>query len=631
MCGLAGILDLSRSADAAALIREVSQMARTLVHRGPDDEHTWCDADAGIGFGFQRLSILDLSGQGKQPMASADGRWVMVFNGEIYNHQDLREDLAATGCSFRGTSDTEILLEAVAKWGLENTLGKLNGMFAIALWDRENRALHLIRDRMGVKPLYWGKFGASVVFASELKALRKSDRWTPKLDNAAENAFLKLGYVPAPLTIYDGISKLLPGHGLTIDDGGNVHDWSYWSLSKTIQSSKRNLISAQDTTVTFKECFENAVKCRASADVPVGAFLSGGFDSTAVVAALVATGHPDVETFSIGFDDPKYDESGYAEAVAKHLGVPHATMKIGDDEIIQLAERMPQVYDEPFADSSQFPMIAVSAFAKKSVTVALSGDGGDELFAGYTRYQWANDTWRRVAEKPELLRQGAGYFATLAPGALLKIMPAHLRPGAGANGVKWLGQLLSAKNQTEFHERIIAIGDPMSPSTHAWFEDAALFLDDPVDRLMYSDAMRYLPDDILVKLDRASMSVGLEAREPFLDHDLIGLAWSMPMSQKLESGAGKRVIRDYIHEFVPDELMNRPKQGFSVPLGTWLRSSLRDYTAERLFDGGVESLDSNEKQLLQRMWNEHQSSHVDHGAELWSYAVLSEWRDTWGV
>jgi asparagine synthase (glutamine-hydrolysing) len=631
MCGLAGILDLTRSTGDALLAQEVSSMARTLVHRGPDDADTWCDPDAGIGFGFQRLSIIDLSAYGKQPMASSNGRWMIAFNGEIYNHQTLRRELVALDHTFRGNSDTEVLIEAIAHWGLNVALGKLNGMFAIALWDRQERQLHLVRDRMGVKPLYWGKFGTNVIFASELKALRKSDRWTPRLDKTAESAFLKLGYIPAPLSIYGGIFKVLPGHGLTIDQDGNVHDWSYWSLSETIRRSKQNPLPAQETPAAFKKCFENAVRCRASADVPVGAFLSGGFDSTAVVAALVATGHADIETFSIGFDDPKFDESCHAKSVAEHLGVSHQTVKIGNDEIVQLAARLPHVYDEPFADSSQFPMIAVSEFARKSVTVALSGDGGDELFAGYTRHHWADGTWRRIAEKPELLHHGAGYLATFAPGALLKILPAHMRPDTGVDGVKWLGQLLSANNQTEFHERIVAIGDAKSPCTQGWFEDAQKLLSDPAERLMYTDAMRYLPDDILVKLDRASMSVGLEAREPFLDHHLLALGWSIPLPQKLESGIGKRVVRDYIREFVPDELMHRPKQGFSVPLNDWLRGPLRSYAEGCLFDQGVLSIDDLQSQRVIRLWKEHQSAISDHGPALWAHVVLHAWQKNWHV
>lgn len=631
MCGLAGILDLSKSTGDAALIREVSSMAQTLVHRGPDDADMWCDPDAGIGFGFQRLSILDLSDQGKQPMTSADGRWVMVFNGEIYNHSALGKDLAASGCSFRGTSDTEVLLEAVAKWGFESALEKLNGMFAIALWDRQERQLHLIRDRMGVKPLYWGAFGTNVIFASELKALRKTDRWTPKLDNAAANAFLKLGYIPAPLSIYDGISKVLPGHGLTFDQDGSVRAWSYWSLSETIRQSKQIPIPEQETTAAFKECFENAVRCRASADVPVGAFLSGGFDSTAVVAALAATGHADIETFSIGFDNPEYDESPHAKAVAQHIGVGHSSIKIGDDEIVQMAEGMPQVYDEPFADSSQFPMIAVSAFAGKSVTVALSGDGGDELFAGYARHQWADQFWRQVSGKQELVKQGAGVFANLAPALFLRLLPSHLRPSAGADGVKWLGRLLSAKTQTEFHECIVAIGDPSLPTTEAWFEDAMAVSKDPVEQIMYTDAMRYLPDDILVKLDRASMSVGLEAREPFLDHHLLALGWSMPLSQKLESEIGKRVIREYVRGHVPESLMERPKQGFSVPLGDWLRGPLRAYAEAHLHQSGQPTPNFYDNQRITDMWRKHQTGEVDSGHEIWAYVVLQAWRHHWRV
>lgn len=631
MCGLAGILDLSRSTNDAALIREASAMSETLVHRGPDDAGVWTDAEAGVGFGFRRLAIIDLSETGKQPMTSHSGRWIVMFNGEIYNHHDLRKELIAAGCAFRGTSDTEVMVEGIAHWGLESALGKFNGMFAIALWDREERRLHLVRDRLGVKPLYWGTFGSSVIFASELKALRKSGRWTPAVDPRAENAFLKLGYVPAPLSIYEGISKLLPGHGVSIDPDGTVRDWSYWSLADTIRDARRNPIDNGDALEAFTTCFEQAVSCRASADVPVGAFLSGGYDSTAVVAALVQTGHADIETFSIGFDDPAYDESGYAETVARHLGVRHQTLKLAPADIIDLAARMPELYDEPFADSSQFPMAAVSAFARNKVTVALSGDGGDELFAGYTRHQWADQSWRRVASKPEWMRGGAGLMARTAPALFLKLMPPGLRPDAGVEGIKWLSGLLSAPDQTELHERLVAIGDPTLPGTRAWFDDAAAVSDDPVERLMYTDTMRYLPDDILVKLDRASMASGLEAREPFLDHNLIARVWSMPIAQKLESGAGKRVVRDYLARHVPALLMDRPKQGFSVPLGDWLRGPLLGFAEEHLLGAANGYEQSSRNQRVKRLWADHTHQSGNSAPELWAHVVLQAWRRRWNV
>lgn len=631
MCGLAGLLDLSRSTADADLINEASAMAETLVHRGPDDADTWTDAEAGVGFGFRRLSIVDLTATGKQPMTSNDGRWVMMFNGEIYNHNDLRTDLTVEGCQFRGTSDTEVLLEAVARWGLESALDKLNGMFAIVLWDREQRELHLVRDRLGVKPLYWGRFGTSVIFASELKALRTSDRWTPALNPLAETAFLKLGYIPAPLSIYEGVSKLQPGQGVTIAHDGRMRDWSYWSLAETIRTAKQNPIDETDALYAFQECFEHAVSCRASADVPVGAFLSGGFDSTAVVAALVATGHGDVETFSIGFDDPKFDESGHAKEVAKHLGVQHSTFSLSDADVVQLAERMPTLYDEPFADSSQFPMTAVSAFAREKVTVALSGDGGDELFAGYTRHQWADQSWRRVAAQPHWVRRSAGLMAKAAPDLFLKLLPTNLRPNAGAEGVRWLSHLLSARDETELHERVVAIGDPTTAGTSAWFNDASRVTDDPVERMMYTDTMRYLPDDILVKLDRASMSASLEAREPFLDHNLVALAWSMPMSQKLESTIGKRVLRDYVYQHVPRNVMDRPKQGFSVPLGDWLRGPLNAYVQDHLHGLNAERVESNEKQRVRELQKIHQAADGNSGPELWAQVVLQAWRRHWCV
>lgn len=628
MCGIAGIWDLSKATSLANLNREAILMATQLEHRGPDDQGHWCDENAGIGLAFQRLSILDLTSSGRQPMASQSGRYVIVFNGEFYNFKEVRELLESTGFIFRGHSDTEVFIEAIVRYGVREALEIVNGMFAFALWDREQRTLHLVRDRVGVKPLYWGRFGDGIVFGSELKALRSSERWAPKLNNVAAEKFHQFGYIPAPLTIYEGMEKVLPGHGVSIQADGEINRWCYWSLANVIREKKCDLIPEDEALERFTEVFEDANKLQVRSDVPVGAFLSGGFDSTAVVSALVKNGGTNVQTFNVGFDDARYDESPFAREIASHLGINFNCVHMRDVDAREIASKLPEMYDEPFADSSQFPMAFVSNFARQQVAVAISGDGGDELFGGYSRYHWADTVLREILNKPQWMRRIAGTVASNLPGLLLRLLPEDKRPANGAAAISYMGELLSARDVNELYARVVALDDTVSCETRTWFDSPDSVVQGPAEQFMYLDTQRYLPDDILVKLDRASMAYGLEGRVPFLDHRLVELAWAMPKAQKYSDGVGKRIVRDYVYENVPQALMEREKKGFSVPLDEWLRTALKPYAEDHLFG---EDIVPSGLGSTQQLWDEHQKGIASHGHTLWARVTFNAWRAHWDI
>lgn len=620
MCGIAGLLMDRRGAlSKASLLESATRMAAALSHRGPDGEGVWADADEGIAFGFRRLAIMDPSPTGDQPMRSSSGRYQMIFNGEIYNFEDLRSELVGAGRVFESSGDTAVLLAAFDRWGVKETLPRLNGMFAIALWDSKVNALHLVRDRVGVKPLYWGRVGNALAFASELSAILALPDADREMDMEARGAFLMLGYVPAPLSIVKGIEKLPPGQGVTLTAGQEPSRWSWWSLADAGCSSNSE---DGDPDATFEQLLHDAVKRRTRADVPVGAFLSGGYDSTAVATALVATGHQDIRFYTIGFDDAGYDERPHAEAVARHLGVDLCSQALTAKDASDLGPKIADHFDEPFADSSQFPMLAVSAMAKQDVSVALSGDGGDELFAGYARHLWADGIWRRLIKRPQWQLRALGWFGRRAPALISALLPPSLRPSSGPVGIRYIAKLLSARAPTDWHGCVTAIGE-REVLPRAWFDVSDKISKDPLICLRYIDFMRYLPDDILVKLDRASMAVGLEARDPLLDHRLVEFAFGLDRGQMVANGQGKSILRNFVHRHVPENIMKRPKQGFSVPLGTWLRGPLKAYVEDCLLgnDGAIAHYSH-----IEGLWKEHRAGHADHGAMLWAHVQLVAWQ-----
>lgn len=640
MCGVAGAWQ--PGADMEVLGAQARAMAAAIAHRGPDDAGTWVDAAAGLALGHRRLSILDLSAAGHQPMLSACGRWVIVFNGEIYNHQELRAQLqaAAAAPAWRGHSDTETLLAAIAHWGLEQTLRRCTGMFALALWDRERRVLALARDRLGEKPLYYGWQGATFLFGSELKALRAHPAFVGGIDRGALALLLRYNYVPAPYSIHPGIRKLPPGTWLELDAGTrDPAPRAYWSLREVAERGMAAPFEGSDAEAVdaLAATLGGAVAGQRVADVPLGALLSGGIDSTLITALMQAQSPQPVRTFTIGFEEKAYDEADHARAVAAHLGTAHTELRLTAEDARALIPRMPQVYDEPFADSSQLPTCLVMQLARRHVTVALSGDGGDELFGGYNRYLLGPRVWRRMAPVPAPLRRMAG--------GLLQALPAHAidqgwrrlgtplgiaqpgakchRIGARLRHVHGLDDL-HVELQAEWRDRNPA-GEPhpvLLDQRDQWPR-----LSDPVARMMALDALTYLPDDILVKVDRAAMAVSLETRAPFLDHAVVELAWRLPLAMKLRGGRGKWILRQLLERHVPRALTERPKMGFGIPLDAWLRGPLRGWADDLLDPARLRRQGLLDPAPVQQVWQAHRRGQGQYGYRLWSVLMFQAWLD----
>jgi asparagine synthase (glutamine-hydrolysing) len=623
-------------------------MTATLAHRGPDDHGTWVDPSGRVALGHRRLSIIDLSQEGHQPMLSADGRFAITYNGEIYNFKELRERLADAGVRFRGASDTEVLVEAMAAWGVAETMSRLNGMFAFAVWDRHQRRLTLARDRMGEKPLYYGRIGQGFAFASELKALCRHPAFSGTIDRGALAAYLRHDCVPAPLSIYEGIRKLQPGHLLHVEAGETDvgESTAYWSLSDVAAAGLADPLDGSPSEIVdhVESAVASAVGLRMVADVPVGAFLSGGVDSSLVVALMGVHGASPPRTFTIGFDDPTYDESVHAERVARHLGTDHTELRVTVDDIARAVSRMPAVYDEPFADSSQVPSFLVAEMTRRHVTVSLSGDGGDELFAGYTRYQlFDRRLWHARRHLPRRVRAGVGAALGAVPpeawdraiGWAAPVLPSSVRQSRAGDKVQKMARILehdSARSAyTALMSRwkdpaeVLRDDGPLGASTGLpWRESASV-----VDQLMYCDQAGYLPDDILAKVDRATMAVSLEARVPLLDHHLVELAWRVPLGLKLRGGTGKWLLRQALARHVPLELFDRPKMGFGVPMGSWLRGPLRDWAEglldrRRLADGGLF-----DPAVVRDLWTRHldRNDEWDGATKLWNVLMFEAWSE----
>ncbi|WP_192499233.1 asparagine synthase (glutamine-hydrolyzing) [Skermanella pratensis] len=648
MCGICGFVEPSGRRAPESLVRA---MADALAHRGPDGDGVWADEAAGVAFGHRRLAIVDLSPLGRQPMESADGRLVLTFNGEIYNYRELRADLEAGGLRLRGQSDTEVLVEACAAWGVGRTVRRLIGIFAFALWDKSVRRLTLVRDHLGVKPLYWGRVGADgrgegsgaaaggVMFASELKALRVHPGWSPGLDRGALASYLRFSYVPGPHTIYRGVAKLPPGSMLTWEPGTEPRTERYWDMRAVAGVPPRDLDPAS-ATAELEALLGDAVGRQMVADVPLGAFLSGGVDSSTVAALMQARSGRPVRTFSIGFDVAGYDEAVHAKAVACHLGTDHTELYVGRDHARDVIPRLPDLFDEPFADSSQIPTYLVSEMTRRHVTVALSGDGGDELFAGYHRYFWADAARRRLDRLPRGLRGFAASALSAPPESAwdrgFGLLPGRIRPGRAGERMHKLAALLAASGPDEVYRGLLSHWDPAEivrgaeePHGVLWDGSVAGEIPDFLRRMQFLDTVTYLPDDILAKVDRASMAVGLEARVPLLDHRVVEFAALLPASLKVRDGQGKWLLRQVLYRHVPRELVERPKMGFSVPLDGWLRGPLRDWAEDllderRLAEDGV--LDPGP---VRRRWAEHLAGTHDHRDRLWSVLMYQAWRRRW--
>lgn len=644
MCGIAGSIDTTRSSSDPELGHLAEAMAATLAHRGPDAGGTWVDERAGVCLGFRRLAIIDPSAEGDQPMISRSGRYVVVFNGEIYNFRDLRAELEQRGHRFRGHSDTEVMLGAFDEWRFEDALERLNGMFAFALWDRHDQLLRLCRDRLGEKPLYYGMVGNCFVFGSELKALRRHPLFRAAIDRGALSLFLRHNYVPAPYSIYKGISKLQPGTFVTVGTDGHVSPATpYWSLSDIARDGMPSSLGGGDVewVDALDRLLSDAVRMRMIADVPLGAFLSGGIDSSTIVALMQAHSSQPVRTFSIGFENEEFNEARHAKVVAKHLGTNHTELYVTPDEALDVIPSLPAIYDEPFADSSQIPTFLVSKLAREHVTVALSGDGGDELFGGYTRYLQGRSIWRAVSWLPgSVRRKGADVVTSIPPhrwgpllGRLHPVLPRSLRLRNPADKLDKFASILRAPGAEDVYLGLVSHWeDPTAVVLDA--EEPPTALTDPArrpslarfsDRMMYLDTVSYLPDDILTKLDRASMAVSLEARVPFLDHRVVEFAWTVPFGSKIRGGQGKWLLRQVLHRYVPPALVDRPKMGFGVPVAAWLRGPLRDWAEDLL---GTERLDREgflDPDPIRAKWAEHVSGRQDWHYHLWDVLMFQAW------
>ena len=647
MCGFTGFLNFSsRWGDPSSLLRK---MGGAIAHRGPDDSGVWFDAECGVGFSHQRLSIIDLSADGHQPMVSLSGRFVIAYNGEVYNYQSLRVDLLAEGVSFRGQSDTEVLLAAIECWGLKRALQRSVGMFAFAVWDRKERVLSLARDRMGEKPLYYGWQGSgkerTFLFGSELKALRQHPVWQGGVDRDALTDLLRYNDVPAPQTIHPGIYKLLPGHLLHLsqqDRGWSERDETWWSLFEVSQQAQSTPYrgSREDAVNQLDDLLRKVIQGQRLADVPMGAYLSGGVDSSSVVGVMQSLTDQPVQSFTIGFENPAYDESPNARAVANHLGTEHQEWIVTAKDALSIIPDLPTVYDEPFADVSQIPTLLVSQLAKQKVTVSLSGDGGDELFAGYNRHQWGPRIWNKMRYIPGWFRKALSlvmaspspqgwdqFFRMVDP-----LLPHYLRVRHPGEKIHKIALLLKSSGERELYMNLLKIwpGPPpvLGSKAHDLVNDHQPLWEMGEhfsERMSRLDSVTYLPDDILVKVDRAAMRNSLETRVPLLDHRVVEFAAQLPISMKIHQGSGKWILREVLDRYVPRELIDRPKSGFAIPVDDWLRGPLRGWAEDLLSIERLKSEEYFDWQTVRMAWDQHLSGKKNMQYPLWGVLMFQAW------
>lgn len=639
MCGICGLIDPNGLLNTNDYHGIISGMTTSLAHRGPDGEGHWLDRQNDVALGHRRLAVIDVSALGRQPMASADGRIILVFNGEIYNFRRLRRQLEREGGRLRGTSDTEVLVEAIAAWGVRPTLDRLIGIFAFAVWEKHERRLTLARDHLGVKPLYWSKLGDGILFASQPRAFRTIPNWSSELDRQAIVSVLRFGHVSGPASIYRHAASLPPGAMLTWQADApepNVHRY-YHPVDAAQRASASGLDLPPDGLVDLLDgLFAQVLADQMIADVPLGAFLSGGIDSSFVVAMMQKQSLHPVQTFTIGFDQKDYDEAQDAAEVASYLGTEHTEHIVSDDDIGRLVAQLPEVYDEPFSDASQIPTMLVSGLARKSVTVVLSGDGGDELFAGYNRHLWAPRLWRRIRGQPIWLRNLIATGLAFPPPRFWdgagQLLPHRSRPRQLADKVDKLSRLLRQHDLPSIYAELrTQLPDPSLlvdfAATTGLSVDQFPEVDD-LTALQLADTVGYLPDDILVKVDRASMQRGLEARVPLLDQRIVDFAWHLPRRAKMRDGKGKWLLRQLLQLHLPKRLIDRPKSGFSVPIDDWLRGPLRPWCEATLMedDRADETLDL---ARVRQLWREHRNGEKKAGRELWPMIVLVAWINHW--
>jgi asparagine synthase (glutamine-hydrolysing) len=649
MCGIAGFWNVgNRASDPEG---DLIGMTDAIIHRGPDASGHTFDADHGVGLGHRRLSILDLSPEGSQPMVSASGRYSIVFNGEIYNFKKLRQELESTGCSFRGHSDTEVMLACFEAWGIKESVGKFNGMFALALWDRTKRILHLVRDRVGIKPLYYGWVGTLFVFGSDLRSMVSLPGFGNDIDRGAVSLFLRHSYVPTPHSIYQNIRKLPPGCLLEVCDPKPLQ-WpgpvTYWRARDAVLAGGDTPFtgSADESVTELESLLRDSVALRMVSDVPLGAFLSGGVDSSTVVALMQNLSKSATQTFSIGFEEDEFNEAHYAKDVAQHLGTDHTELYVTSRDLMDVIPDLPGMYSEPFSDSSQIPTFLVSKLARQHVTVSLSGDGGDELFSGYNRYQLASSMWNKIPHRPLWLTSllASGLTSVSVPSwdrilnAARPIMPKRLHATSPGYKLHKLAGVLSAGNFATLYMNLVSHwNDPASvviggfePLTSLTGLDGEPPCEGNTERMMYWDLITYLHDDILTKVDRASMAVSLEVRVPLLDHRVVEFAWRLPQEYKMRAGISKWPLRQVLYKYVPPSLLDRPKKGFGVPLAAWLRGPLREWAESLLDRSRLENDGIFYPDQIRRYWEEHLSGKRQWQYYLWDVLMFQAWLDEQG-
>ncbi len=657
MCGLVAFWEAGYTGgDDTHLYELLLQMTSTLQHRGPDDSGAWVEGNEGVALGFRRLSIIDLSPEGHQPMQSASGRYVIIFNGEVYNFSALREELEVKGHRFRGHSDTAVMLAAIEEWGLEAAVKRFVGMFAIVLWDRQERRLSLVRDRLGIKPLYYGWMGDTFLCASELKALRAHPSFRPEIDRGALTLYMRHNYVPHPYSIYKGIRQLPPGTILTLGptgrratDGDFPSPVPYWSAQEVAERGVADAFTGTDREAIeeMDTLLREAVRLRMVADVPLGAFLSGGVDSSTVVALMQAQSEQPVKTFTIGFNEERYNEATHARAIADHLGTDHTELYVTPEQALSIIPSLPQMYDEPFADSSQLPTFLVSQLTRRHVTVSLSGDGGDELFGGYTRYAVARSIWGKVGWLPPRARVGLARGIRSVSRSSYDRWLGRLAPYTGRFGsvgrvgdkLHTLSEVLAVRDRDDLYRRLVShTPSPHSlvlggyePPTALTGRRRRIRLHDYTQRMMYVDTVSYLPDDILTKVDRASMAVSLEARVPLLDHRVVEFAWRLPMSLKVRDGQGKWILRQVLYRYVPRQLIERPKMGFGVPIDIWLRGPLREWAEALLNERRLREEGFLDPDTVRSMWRDHLSGERNSQGRLWNILMFQAWLEHYGT
>lgn len=640
MCGIAGFWQAKRG--AASPDEVLKQMGSALGHRGPDDSGYLQDNQAGVGFAFRRLAILDLSSAGHQPMDSASGRYTIIFNGEVYNYEEIRRELGG-GHQWRGHSDTEVMLEAIERWGLESAVQRFVGMFAFAVWDRAENKLSLVRDRLGIKPVYYGFVGGNFVFGSELKAIRQYPGFDAAIDRDALALYMRYNYVPAPHSIYKDIYKLPPGFILTLDSPHRQPELSrFWSAAEVAQSGLQHRTHASDAEVIheLETKLTEAVGLRMIADVPLGAFLSGGVDSSTVVALMQKQSIRPVKTFTIGFHEDDYNEAAHAKRVAAHLGTDHTELYLTAREAMDVIPLLPRMYDEPFADSSQIPTYLVSKLARRSVTVSLSGDGGDELFGGYNRYSLTSSVWNTVKWWPKSVRKTAARVVHAIPpakidrayGLVRSTLPRRKKLSAVGDKAHKLARFLDSHDAEAIYTQALShwipsevVLDAHEPATVMQsFQDSA-WLHCLEERMMLTDLLNYLPDDILTKVDRASMAVSLEARVPILDHRVVEFAWRLPLQFKIRDGISKWALRQVLYQYVPAELIERPKMGFTLPIDSWLRGPLREWAEDLLSPEALQRHSFFNVAAIREKWTEHLSGARNWQPLLWDVLIFQDW------